>query len=802
MLRPRWFKVLSDLWDNKIRSLLVVASIAVGLFAVGMIASMYFILTEDMRSGYAAVNPANIKIVASPFDEDLVEVIRNHPDVLQVEGARSLTLRAFNGEEWLPIDIQAFPNMGDKQVNQVSLLEGAWPPSDDEIVVDRYKLADLHAELGDTISVELPSGKMRKLRLVGVIHDQTIGAMGQAGGFFLAPIQGYVTLETLPWLEQPYAMNNLYVTVRENPNDTEHIRQIAGQLSDKVEDAGVVVFSTGVNASDNHPNSVYIQAIASVLFLLGFLVVFLSTFLITNTLSALLNQQMHQIGVMKTIGARRGQIMSIYMALIFVFGLAAFLIAMPLSSRVSYTLLELLGGVVNIDLQGYRFISLAVYLQLAIALIVPQAAGFLPILRGTRVPVVEALSDFRQEASPGRKDWLDQQLRRIRGASRPMRISLRNTIRRKGRLALTLITLTMGGAMFIATFNVQGSLSRYIGRIEKYFRADVNLTLDRSYRISEITSVVEQVPGVGSVEGWAVARGEMVMADDRAGESVTLLAPPAGSPLVEPILLEGRWIIPGDQNVVAVNERFREIYPDLEVGDTLRLKINGEETDLSVIGFFQLSGKSGGYLAYTSYEYLSGLIHEDFKANTYRVMADRPGLTLDEQKALGRLIESRLEQRGITVTETSAGLEVTDSTADGLNILTGFLLVMASLIAIVGGISLTGTLSMNVLERTREIGIIRSIGASNRMVVSLVVVEGLLIGLFSWLLGTVFAFPISTFMSNAVNLALFGALAYFTFTPTGVIVWLIVVLALSFLASAMPARNAVRLTIREVLAYE
>jgi putative ABC transport system permease protein len=802
MLRPRWYKIISDLWDNKIRSLLVVSSIAVGLFAIGMIASMHVLLGEDMRAGYRATNPANITFNLSNFDESLLETIRNSEQVKQAEGALVVTLRANNGDEWVAIDVKAFSDIEEKQINHLALVEGKWPPDDREIVVDVYKLNDLNANLGDMVEFKLPSGTKRELKLVGLVHDQSIGSSGQAGGFFLSPVQSYTTLETAKWLEQPTGMNQLYVTVQENTLDEKYLRQVANLLIDDIEDAGETVYNATVRSSENHPNRVYVEAITVILFLLGFMVVFLSAFLITNTLSALLNQQAHQIGVMKTIGARRGQIMSIYMALIFTFGMIAFLIAMPLSSQAAYNLLVFLGGQINMDMQGYRPVGLAVIIQLVIALVVPQIAAFVPILHGTRVSAVEALSGFTQEKPPEHRGLLDRQLRRTRRISRPMLISLRNTFRRKGRLALTMLTLTLGGAIFIATFNVQGSLNNHIMNIGKYFRADANISMNRYYRIEEIEEIVTRNPQVAHIEGWAAALGEIVMPDGSVGEAVSILAPPASSKLVEPIMLEGRWLRPGDQNAITVNERFWEIFPGLKAGDTLRLKVFGDEHDLQVVGIFQLSGKSGGYIAYNNYENLSEIIHQSNKANSYRVIARQPDLTLKEQKALGKQIEDQLEENGFTVSDASAGLTITETTSQGLTVLTSFLLIMASMIAVVGGISMSGTLSMNVLERTREMGIMRSIGASDRAIFSLVMVEGLLIGIFSWFFGTLAAFPISTLMANAFNLALFGSLAEFTFTPTGIIVWFIVVLLLSILASVMPARNAVRLTIREVLSYE
>ncbi len=63
-MRPRWRKVLADLRGNLGRTMLVIASIAVGLFAFGVIATMYIVIREDMSAGYAAVKPANIQLRA------------------------------------------------------------------------------------------------------------------------------------------------------------------------------------------------------------------------------------------------------------------------------------------------------------------------------------------------------------------------------------------------------------------------------------------------------------------------------------------------------------------------------------------------------------------------------------------------------------------------------------------------------------------------------------------------------------------------------------------------------------------
>jgi putative ABC transport system permease protein len=803
MNRPRWQKVLSDLWGNRSRSLLVVASITVGLFAIGVIANIYAVIAQDMRASYAAVNPANVYFRTSLYDEDLLDSLADLEGVRQAEGVRQVDLRVMDRQgEWTALDVKSVPDLAGMAVNQVRLVAGTWPPGEGEVALDQHKWGSLGVPLGGMVRVERPSGKGRELKLVGVVQDVTIGAFSGGGGFFNAPAQAYVDRETLELLEQPSPelLSGVYLTASD-PNSGAVLQAVAARAADHLEENGVEVSSSNTRRAGEHPNSDLVNAIVGVLFVLGLLVVFLSGFLITNTLQALLNQQLQQIGIMKTVGARWLQIAGVYVALILAFGLLAFALAMPLAYRLSFSLLDLLAGQLNFVLQGERVLWPVVLLQGGLALVMPQLAAWLPIWNGARVSVQDALSGVvgrraaRQPARPRARI-------RLFRLPRPLLISLRNTFRRKGRLALTLITLSLGGAVFIATFNVQVSLGKYIDQIGQYFLSDVNVSLDRPYRAREIESLLADVPGVGRVEGWAAARAELVLEDGSAGDRVNLLAPPAGSRLVEPVMMSGRWIGPLDENAIVLNEMFAARFLGLAVGDRLALQVNGDETEWVVVGFFRFAGKNGGYSAYTSYDYLTRLTGQLDKAGTYRVVADRPALSAAEQDRLAKAIETRLDAEGIRVVDRSTGAYMTDVAGGGFAVLTAFLLFLAVLTALVGSIGLAGTMSMNVLDRTREIGVLRAIGASDGILVKMVLVEGILIGLISYLLGALASFPISKLMADGISLAIFEAPASPGFTALGFLVWLAVVVVLSLAASLVPARSAARLTIREVLSYE
>lgn len=804
IIRPRWQKVLTDLRGNPGRTLLVIISIAIGLFAFGVIATLYVVIRQDMREGYAAQQPANIRLRTSLIDDDMVASIQNIEGVNQAQGARLISLRVQKSlEEWVTIDLKSQKDFENSDINQLNLETGVMNPEKGQILIERYKLPDLDSEIGDPIVIETTEGQLRELEMVGVVSDQTNGSFSGGGGFFLSPIQGYINADTLEWLGMPLPdfYDTLYITVEGDGMDKDQIQVVADRVREGLEDRDVTISSLAVRRSDDHPNSPYVNAISGVLLLLGLFIVFLSTFLITNTLHALLQQQVEQIGIMKTVGAKRTQISGIYMMLIFSFSLFAFLIAAPLTSWISFELMSFLSIQLNFNLLGFRVVPQVIIAQAAIAVLVPQLAAFIPIWRGSRLSVQEALSGIRQGVNKARQTG-GKGISRFRIISRPLLISLRNTFRSKGRMALTLITLSLGGALFISTFNVQLSMANYIEQISQYFIGDLNLTLAYPYRIEKIEELLSPLDEISHVEGWMTARSEILRQDGSIGDAIQLLAPPGGSQLVEPKLLEGRWLYPEDQNAIVLNEFFRTNYPDLQVGDTLRLQVNGDETDWTVVGFFQFAGQSAGYMAYTNAEYLSELVGLPNQAILFRLVANRPNLTIEEQEAIGVKVQNLLEEKGIQISEVEAGLSVSQTAADGFTILTAFLLFMAILAAFVGSIGLTGTMSINVMERTREIGIMRAIGSSNAILMVMVIIEGYLIGLISWGIGSILAFPITSLMSNSISLALFDASTSITYTPIGFIIWFFVVSLLSIVASVIPARKAAKLTIREVLAYE
>jgi putative ABC transport system permease protein len=171
------------------------------------------------------------------------------------------------------------------------------------------------------------------------------------------------------------------------------------------------------------------------------------------------------------------------------------------------------------------------------------------------------------------------------------------------------------------------------------------------------------------------------------------------------------------------------------------------------------------------------------------------------QLAVSRQLERALEGAGAAVSGMQRLLERRRAFEDHLVIVTSALLLATALVVLVGGLGLASTLTLNVVERTREIGILSAIGAGPRAISRLVVIEGLLIGAASWCLAILAAVPVTAAI-EVVSGRIFVKTALDVYvSPRAAAEWLALVLILAGLSSFYPAWRAARLTVREALAY-
>jgi putative ABC transport system permease protein len=182
-----------------------------------------------------------------------------------------------------------------------------------------------------------------------------------------------------------------------------------------------------------------------------------------------------------------------------------------------------------------------------------------------------------------------------------------------------------------------------------------------------------------------------------------------------------------------------------------------------------------------------------------RVITQRHDLA--GQQAAARSLEHAFEARGIELTALQEMLDVRKSILDHLVIILSVLTFAATIVVLVGMLGLTSTLAVNVLQRTREIGILTAIGARPRTVAGQVWTEAMLIGLLSWALAMLIGMPLSWALETACGRIFFNTPLDFYLSPSAAALWLGLVVVLATLSSILPARRAARLTVREALSH-
>lgn len=808
MLNPRWQKIWSDLWTNKVRTALMILSLTAGVFGVGVIMNTKAILDRNFTTGFAAVNPASATLVTDSFDDDWVKAVRRMPEIREAEGRRKVTVRLqVRPDKWLDLELYAIDDYDNMRVNKVRPEGGAWPPPKHQFLLERsaLQLADLAGlASGDKLLVRTPDDNLHELRLAGFAFD-----FNQTPVMGANKTYGYITLDTLESLGQPRDYNELSFVVAENSLDETYIRQVADRIKDKLEKSGRTVYAVNVPTPGEHPMQKPVSAMLFILGTLGSVSLLGSGFLVVNMISALMMQQVRQIGLMKAIGARTGQVMNLYLAIISILSLAALAIAMPLTIGGARGLATFFATMLNLNLSDLQIPHPVLTTQMAIGLIVPFAAALYSIRSGIRITVREAISDYgvsQESISPGK---IDRFLERMRNLPRPFLLSWRNLFRRKGRLALTLATLSLSGALFITVASARASLLYTLDDAYTYRNYDLRVDLSRPYRVDKIEHEALNTPGLVKVESFNfIAPVNRLRADGSESDNLLLLGLADGTEMFRPPLVQGRWLQPQERHAVVVNTALLRDEPDLRLGDELTLKfekcercdgmekIEEQETTWQIVGIFEESmAPPTVYVNNSAFTRAAGGVG---RATTVWVTTAQHDVEFVTKAA--RNLEQQFEHADLQIRSTTTIRAQYEAEAFHFNIMTLTLMFMAVLMAIVGGLGLMGAMSINVIERTREIGIMRAIGASDSTVFQVFLIESLLVGLLSWPIGVLAALLFGKLLTDAISRIIESALIY-TFSLGSVFLWLVIVALIAVLATLQPAWKAVRLSVREVLAY-
>lgn len=799
-IKTRYTKVLRDLTSDYSKNFMLVLAISIGIFGIGAILGGYSVIKREMSDNYMGTVPASATIeVEKSISKELLEKVKTIPGIAEAERHATLIARMKIGDKWYPLLLFIIDDFKDKRTNKPFYVSGDIEPAERTMLAERTAFIMMQAQEGDEILIKTPNGEPKKVKLSGTVHDPGLAPAWQEQAGY-----GYISMSTLHWLGETQGFDQLRILVDENSDSKEHITKQAMLVAKEIERDGYTVHEIQIPPPGKHPHQGQMSAVMSIFVTFSFLLLILGSILVATSMATLMVKQVRQIGVMKTIGANSFQITKLYLVMVILLCIVALLIAIPLSQLAASAFYKQIAVLLNLEIRNASIPYWVPLLQIGSGILIPLIAAAFPVIRGSQITVKSALDNYGvTQGTFSGTSWM-MKLSQAGLFSETFKMSIRNVFRQRSRLLMTLGLLAAGGAMFMTALNVSTAWDENLKRIYSQRLYDLEVRLNNPLSSDSIIKKIEAIPGVKVVESWSYTstsfnnnNGIEVTGTypDKGHGSFNMQALPVPTKVLQPTIAEGTWLTKIGSNDVVLNQIARK---DFKIGDVVSLMIDGKSSEWNIIGFTEDVGSPA--TAYVSLEVFSKLTNAYGQGKMLRISyADR---SKENAMQKNRVVESLLEKEKISIGSTIPVWLLQNAIAAHMKVLVNSLLAMAVLMALVGTIGLMSTMSMNILERTREIGVMRAIGATPKKIKKLIVWEGLLIGALSIFIAFALSLILSTFMGRFIGNMAFRTPLSLAISGTAILIWVMIIIAGSYGATLYPAKRAGRITTREALSYE
>ena len=774
---------LRSLLAHKLRLALTAVAVILGVTFV----SGTLILTETIQAtfhGVYAAATAGVAVIVSgpenaagthtlPVSTSLLAGVRAVPGVEAADGviARGGIAVLRNGR--VISATNGAPTIGGNWIaasdlSPYRLRSGSPPQGPDDVVVDAAIAQRQHLVVGDIVDISFAAGIAQPFRISGIAG---YGSQSSAAGAGLAL---FTQAEAEQLLQTDGMYDEIYVGARGTVNDTQLRDRIAGALS-----GDVVTVETGQQATaaaEQSAETTINEFLGTPLLVFAFIAVFVGTFLIVNTFNILVAQRTQELALLRALGATRRQVLVEVLTEAAVTGVIASLLGFLLGIFVAAGLVSIFDASAKLTIQARSLV-----VSLLVGTIVTVLAAALPARRATRISPVAALREALPEIQglPRKRIGAGMALlvvgtaallyslfsatetkppdlqvlgagalgmflgvallapalvrpvvtvlgwpaRRLRGA--PGRLAGENARRNPRRTALTSAALMIGLALVTCVAVLTDSvLASTAGAIEGSLRAtlvvrdaktfggfnpEVAGTLRSDPKLTDVAEIRESDVQIGNVSSGIAA------IDPALAASVFTLQMTAGA---------ASGIARPDTVLVDSTEAADE---HLRVGSTVTMTFpQGDRVTASVGGIFKPDALVNGYI--TSLATLTP--HVTTERDILILANPAPGVSVT---AAQRSLETDLRSYPLLAAFTKDGYLAYIET--GLNSFLNLIYVLLGLAILIAVLGILNTLALSVLERTRELGLLRALGMTRGQTQEMVGWESVIIALLGAVLG-------------------------------------------------------------------
>lgn len=774
-----WTKNLRDIQRRPLRTVLTMLGVLLGVAGVVAISYTGRNLAEAQRQTYANTRQPDITAFASQLSPTLVDLVARRDNVTAVDTQAVHITRASTGEGWVNTRLVGIEDFDAMRLDAVQLVSGRFPGRG-EVAFDTSATKLTPIQIGDLVALQSSaSAPITYARVSGFVRaPATIDAS------ILNQATAYMPARDVRQILGRRYDNFLLVRVAEPQRASETATEIRTFLNKR----GVSSSNYTVRDPSVFLGSRELGTLLLLLQVFSAVGAVLSSFLVANTVAAVMVEETRQIGIIKALGGTRWDSMRPYLTFALIIGVTGAVVGWLVGLAGGQLLTSYLAGLAGLVLPGFSLSPRELLLALAVGLGVTLGSALLPAWVSSRQPVARLIAsrgvvaDFHR----GLTQRLTRHLSRFGTIST---MGVRNLARRPTRAWVTLTVVAVAVAAFLSTQAVSRSVSITVDNLYELYGADGWVYFSRPVSPG-FDRVLEQSPEIIHAEPWANTVGSI------GSLRTDVWAIPRNSQIYTPRLLAGTWLTPANPPAVVMTSNLAAAR-DARVGDLLMLDVRDRSTLVQVVGIVDDESTYLG-AATTGKLFVAPEDAARIMGPTTTIFSLK--LPSSEHAAVDRsLAEIEREFRAYGPV-TLAMYQDQASSRRAIDILTVMLNAMVIIVSVVGLAGIVNTLLINLTERRREYGILRALGATARHLVRLVMSEALGLTVVGCAIGVAIGYPLARYLVHLTGSQLFGL--EFHLGAVTMLLTIFVALAATAAVSTAPGLLASRIRPIQVLRYE
>jgi putative ABC transport system permease protein len=785
----RWRKVQAD-WSTY-RAQIILIGLVLTLGAAGVVAMMdaQLVLRREIAASYRGAAAPDLALWFETVDAPLLAQVAAQPGVRAVDARRVTFVRLTDsaGNE-VPVRLTLVKDPLTMKLASVHRHEDGGPAGDTGVWIEQSGESLLGLRAGEPIRLRTPDGGSVEVPLAGYLHDPGVAPSTQERMLY-----AYASTAWAQRLKLRGEPDQLLVQL-ELGSGTGAAMESGQQLGAAATSAGHELLRVEALPA-GHPHALLMTALLRVFGALSGLAYTSSAAWAAYMAALWMRREVRVVGILKTLGARTHQIASQYLVLGAPLVLLAAALALPLGALLGRALVRYYAVSLNIDISDMAVGADLRGFEVMLALGLPLLAVALPILRAARMTPRQAIQDAGVLPPTGAGRWRARLLR-LPGQYE-WTLALRNSFRRPWRLLLLLLALGSAGALLLTTHSNYESLMQVIDRSLEQQGHDLEVVLQSPAPPAALERIAQAQPGVTVAEAWRRVAVEVGVDSGtlatHARDRVPLAGYPTASRLFQLRVVQGRKAADHASNEVLVSRALADRQPGIQLGQTLHLRYRDRETRVVVVGLVEEIAQAQMYAPSASFEAITGL---GDAAGVVRIRAQGAAIP-----SLARALDQAFLDARHTPRQIITRDQVRESLDEHFKVVGDFIRMVALATALVGAIWLAASSSLNVQERTREIGVLRTLGATPWTIAAIFVAEGAAVALLSALLAIGASLVLTSALNSAASTGLLHVEVPLRFSWQGLAILALGVVVV-VLTVALAVQRPLRLSARDALAYE